>query len=192
MNDLERDFDGEAPYDAGDDAGDDAAYEDMPGLINYEDDDMPGLDGLDNMYCYNDRSFIMNRYEDFNRFNNYDYDCEEIKAELEYEEFKSEVESVLKTDLDSEVECELKTEESKTKTEELKTEELKTEESKTEESKTEESKTEESKTEESKTEVESELKTESESKEIEPTKQEPAINREINEQKQTKQTCIII
>ena len=85
MNDLERDFvrdDEEAHYESGNEAD----YEDMPGLINYE----------DNM----DHSNIMHLYGDFNRFNENDYDCEEIKAELEAE---------LDTDLDTELKFDLNT-----------------------------------------------------------------------------------
>ena len=73
MNDLERDFSGddEVHYESDRDAGNDSVYDDMPGLINYE-------DSIDN-------SHIMNLYGDFNRFNDNDYDCEEIKEELEAE-----------------------------------------------------------------------------------------------------------
>ena len=91
MNDLERDFvrdDEEAHYESGDEAD----YEDMPGLINYE----------DNM----DHSNIMHLYGDFNRFNDNenDYDCEEIKAELE-----AELDTDLDTDLDAELKFDLNT-----------------------------------------------------------------------------------
>ena len=104
MNDLERDFVGDdevhyharddAEDDAGDDAGDDSVYDDMPGLINYEDS--------------SDHSHL---YGDFNRFNDNDndYDCEEIKEELEAEthgELETETHGELETETHGELEAE--------------------------------------------------------------------------------------
>jgi hypothetical protein len=105
MNDLERDFVGddevhyESDHDAEDDAEDDSVYDDMPGLINYEDS--------------SDHSHIMNLYGDFNRFNDNDYDCEEIKEELEAEldtDLDTELKFDLNTELDTETHGELDTE----------------------------------------------------------------------------------
>ena len=106
MNDLERDFVGddevhyESDHDAGDDAdhdaGDDSVYDDMPGLINYEDS--------------SDHSHL---YGDFNRFNDNDYDCEEIKEELEAEmhgELDTETHGELDTETHGELETGLKNE----------------------------------------------------------------------------------
>jgi len=105
MNDLERDFSGddevhyESDRDAGNDAGNDSVYDDMPGLINYE-------DSIDN-------SHIMNLYGDFNRFNDNDYDCEEIKEELEAEthgELEAETHGELEAETHGELETGLKNE----------------------------------------------------------------------------------
>jgi len=97
MNDLERDFSGddEVHYESDRDAGNDSVYDDMPGLINYE-------DSIDN-------SHIMNLYGDFNRFNDNDYDCEEIKEELEAETH-GELEAETHGELEAETHGELDTE----------------------------------------------------------------------------------
>jgi hypothetical protein len=105
MNDLERDFVGDdevhyharddADHDAGNDSVYDSVYDDMPGLINYEDS--------------SDHSHIMNLYGDFNRFNDNDYDCEEIKEELETEthgELETETHGELETETHGELETE--------------------------------------------------------------------------------------
>ena len=164
MNDLERDFvrdDEEAHYESGDEAD----YEDMPGLINYE----------DNM----DHSNIMHLYGDFNRFNDNenDYDCEEIKAELEAEldtDLDTELKFDLNTDLDAELKFDLNTDLDTELKFDLNTElntDLDTE---------------------LNTDLDTDLNTDLNTglKEIEPTQQEPAINREI--EASPKQTCIII
>ena len=95
MNDLERDFVGDD--DMHYEPGDEVDYEDMPGLINCEDN----MDHLN----------IMHLYGDFNRFNDNenDYDCEEIKADLEAD-LKADLKAELNTDLDTELNTELKAE----------------------------------------------------------------------------------
>jgi len=193
MNDLERDFVGDD--DMHYEPGDEVDYEDMPGLINCEDN----MDHLN----------IMHLYGDFNRFNDNenDYDCEEIKADLEAD-LKADLEADLKADLDTELNTDLDTDLNTELNTELKTDlntELNTD---------------------LDTELDTELNTElkaeletglntdletglntdletglntdletglnAELKEIEPTptQQEPDINREI--EASPKQTCIII
>ena len=102
MNDLERDFVGDD--DVHYEPGDEVDYDDMPGLINCEDN----MDHLN----------IMHLYGDFNRFNDNenDYDCEEIKAELEMgmeagsdADLDAELNTDLNTDLNTELNTELNT-----------------------------------------------------------------------------------
>ena len=92
MNDLERDFVGDD--DVHYEPGDEVDYDDMPGLINCEDN----MDHLN----------IMHLYGDFNRFNDNDYDCEEIKEELEAETH-GELETETHRELDTETHGELET-----------------------------------------------------------------------------------